>query len=119
MILLLPFILFVGIFAKNQPNCGKKPVPKSHPLGIVNGETAQPHSWPWVASFSYFDYRDNKWHHNCGASIINSRWALTAAHCGVTMDWYSPSLIAGQSQLYECLNFNLKNLFVYRNSQPN
>ncbi|CAF1386664.1 unnamed protein product [Adineta steineri] len=56
------------------------PVPEHNQGRIVGGETAQPHSWPWVVSL-----RDPIFGHGCGGSIINSEWILTAAHC-------SPSL---------------------------
>jgi secreted trypsin-like serine protease len=41
---------------------------------IVGGETAQPHSWPWAVSIRFIG-------HNCGGSLINNQWVLTAAHC--------------------------------------
>ncbi|UJR11644.1 hypothetical protein I4U23_015825 [Adineta vaga] len=43
---------------------------------IVGGETAQPHSWPWIVSL-----RAHPMGHACGGSIINEEWILTAAHC--------------------------------------
>ncbi|XP_008156959.3 transmembrane protease serine 11B-like [Eptesicus fuscus] len=42
---------------------------------IVNGVNAQTGAWPWQASMQW------KGQHHCGASLISSRWLLSAAHC--------------------------------------
>lgn len=50
---------------------------------IVGGTTANPGDWPWQAQLrttSGFPY--------CGASLVDSQWVVTAAHCveGSTAD---------------------------------
>uniref|UniRef100_A0A8C6U3R7 chymotrypsin n=1 Tax=Neogobius melanostomus TaxID=47308 RepID=A0A8C6U3R7_9GOBI len=45
---------------------------------IVNGEEAQPHSWPWQVSL-----QDYTGFHFCGGSLINENWVVTAAHCNL------------------------------------
>ncbi|XP_070118497.1 transmembrane protease serine 11B [Equus caballus] len=42
---------------------------------IVNGKNALAGAWPWQASMQW------KGQHHCGASLISSRWLLSAAHC--------------------------------------
>ncbi|XP_037373957.1 chymotrypsinogen 2-like [Talpa occidentalis] len=46
---------------------------------IVNGKDARPGSWPWQVSL-----QDRKGLHFCGGSLINEKWVVTAAHCGVS-----------------------------------
>ena len=47
---------------------------------IMNGKEAAPHSWPWVVSIALDGPRDYV-PHACGATLINSRYVITAAHC--------------------------------------
>lgn len=42
---------------------------------IVNGKNSLAGAWPWQASVQW------KGKHVCGASLISSRWLLSAAHC--------------------------------------
>lgn len=56
----------------SQATCGKRPAGAR----IMGGQTAAPNSWPWQLSL-----REKGGKHYCGASLISSEWAVTAAHC--------------------------------------
>ena len=51
--------------------CGQRVIPTR----IVGGKDAEIGHWPWQGSLRLWGY------HFCGASLLNRRWALSAAHC--------------------------------------
>lgn len=58
-------------------------VPTNHPFWelnplVVNGTDANILDYPYVCSLRVLD------RHNCGSSILNNYWLITAAHCSAT-----------------------------------
>lgn len=82
------FLILPAFFALTSGlKCGQSPV-VSHSR-IVGGAEAHQHQFPWLvkvtstylpvplpASGSYMIHTEN-----CGGSLINNHWALSAAHC--------------------------------------
>ncbi|XP_029285678.1 transmembrane protease serine 9 [Cottoperca gobio] len=54
-------------------DCGQRPALGSH--RIVGGVTARRGEWPWTGSLQFQRL------HRCAATLIHSKWLLTAAHC--------------------------------------
>uniref|UniRef100_A0A8D1K767 Peptidase S1 domain-containing protein n=1 Tax=Sus scrofa TaxID=9823 RepID=A0A8D1K767_PIG len=51
--------------------CGLRAVPTR----IVGGKDSELGRWPWQGSLRMWGF------HHCGASLLNRRWVLSAAHC--------------------------------------
>ena len=77
MMLQLTLFLAIAAFTAQavDPKCGVKSV-NPPPLGdrIVGGRNALPMEWPWQVSMQV----KNTSSHQCGGTLINSQWILTA-----------------------------------------
>jgi len=66
----------------DDSNCGSPAITPSVTLmdRIIGGMEALAHSWPWQCSIRY-KYMGHVWGQYCGASVLDSRHVVTAAHC--------------------------------------
>jgi len=74
--IMLSYLLVAALAFQAVAGCGLRGGSSSR---IVGGDEATAHNWPWQASL-----RSSGWFgssHICGATIINERYLITAAHC--------------------------------------
>ena len=75
-------ILITGHDIRQKDSCGRSKIRKGksngYRSGIIGGNEIKPHSEPWLAIL--WLAKKNRWA-GCGATLISSTFALTAAHC--------------------------------------
>ena len=54
--------------------------------------------WPWMVSIQLQDYNGH-FQHNCGGSIINEKFVITAAHCVFNVNISNIRLVFGSANL--------------------
>ncbi|XP_072023771.1 testisin-like [Amphiura filiformis] len=74
----------------NTGVCGTRPVLNNRILGGIDAELGH---WPWIGSLQ----SDSG--HQCGVTLINSRWAVTAAHCVVEVEQVPVTVVFGFTDL--------------------
>ncbi|XP_072175569.1 uncharacterized protein [Diadema setosum] len=81
----------------NPASCGLTPAITPR---IVGGTSALTGAWPWSASLS-LRVLTLPFYHSCGASLVASRWAITAAHClqPTAVGLIADRLVLGDNQL--------------------
>ncbi|OQR72005.1 chymotrypsin elastase family member 3B-like [Tropilaelaps mercedesae] len=77
--------------ALGQPQCGVSTGDANY---VLRGDDAAPFEFPWQISIQNPDYLQysGKWVPNCGGSIIDKNWILTAAHCVETQPGDDPKI---------------------------
>lgn len=60
--------------------CGRASMQSPVSKYIYHGEIVKIEQYPWMAEL-WDQWDRNNWGHACGASILNRKWLLTAAHC--------------------------------------
>ncbi|XP_070544833.1 chymotrypsinogen A-like [Ptychodera flava] len=67
---------------QNSDHCGRQAIPPilepgngTAGVNVIGGYEAVPGSWPWQATIQ------QSYNHQCGATILNNRWVITAASC--------------------------------------
>jgi len=70
--------------------------------GIVGGQEAEPHQFPWQISLKYLDIWPHHYH-TCGATIVDSMHIVCAAHCisGRQKSWFQ--VVAGAHNIHTIL----------------
>ncbi len=71
-IILIGFVLLASISHAESLSKGRR---------IVGGYESVPHAYPWMAALVDSESRTTYSGLFCGASLIHSRWLVTAAHC--------------------------------------
>jgi len=90
-VLIISLALTVAQFCVGEDiPCGKQ-APGNEPIGgnsqqqyIEGGIHAKPHSWPWAVAI--LNGQDGQVYESCGATIVDKRWVLTAAHCAEALE---------------------------------
>lgn len=82
---------------------------------IVGGTPAAEGGYPWQVSLQVAWIADPAKAHYCGASILNDRWILTAAHCLANLKPQDVIVVPGTNVLAQGVTrYNAKRLIVHK-----
>lgn len=76
--LIILYVLISGSTTGTARAQARVPVPTPREQQVVGGEDATVGEFPWQG---WFTFRTSGGTYSCGASLIHSKWVLTAAHC--------------------------------------
>ncbi|XP_060619998.2 transmembrane protease serine 12-like [Anolis sagrei] len=87
-----------------EGDCGTRPSVNDMTLDtwIVGGHDAQVGAWPWQVSLQLYRVALGGYRHECGGSLIDNNFVLTAAHC--VKKWVNPEYwraVIGLHHLYK------------------
>lgn len=91
-VLFLLVAFLVNAHARPATNYALRASPEVD-LAIIGGTNAAVGAWPWQLSQQRLG---STWSHSCGASLISTRYALSAAHCVDGASVSSLRIVAGQ-----------------------
>lgn len=98
----LAILLVAALAVLSAVNCKRiRDLPKNGPTNrIIGGEVAPENFAPYQISLQFYAEWKDGYIHNCGGSIVDDRWIVTAAHC---VDGWTPErlYIATGSNLWE------------------
>ena len=91
-------ILFLLIAAPGYADSPNQSLPRTS-ARIVGGDEAESGDWPWMAALVDAYNSDNYSAKFCGASLIDSKWVVTAAHCITSMYYWGEYMAPGDVEV--------------------
>ncbi|ODN00707.1 Venom serine protease Bi-VSP [Orchesella cincta] len=90
---------------------------KSQPLKIIDGTLSKQNAWPWVAAM--VTTSNNVRRIYCGASVITTKYLLTAAHC-VYLGFNTLTVIVGTNNLNDngALEYQIASKYIHPKFNP-
>lgn len=113
----------VPIYFPNQTSCGDSFVLNGTAISrIINGQTAIPHAFPWMASLRLLSITNTVSSHFCGATLIFSQYVLTAAHCVQSIPANKLAVVLGIHSMTDSLTdankYAVANVIAHENYDP-